>query len=151
MSSPASWPQEGTDHPHDLGHEDEPEAGKVVVIGDDRKYLTALVCPNFEALRRNDVGQLAVFILDQRDEGRAVRIVFEALDDARDTVLVPLEVDDPVMLLVAATAMTGGDPAQVVAPAALGQGLQEASLGLGGGDLGKVTEAGEPPAGRGRF
>ena len=33
-----------------------------------------------EALRRQDVGQLAVGVVDQRDEGGAVRIVFEPLD-----------------------------------------------------------------------
>ena len=35
-----------------------------------------------QTLRRNDVGQLAVLVLDQRDPGRAVRIVLEALDGA---------------------------------------------------------------------
>src|SRR5690606_37641559 len=32
-----------------------------------------------QTLRRQDVGQLAVFIADERDERRAVRIVLEAL------------------------------------------------------------------------
>ena len=36
-----------------------------------------------EALRRQDVGQLAVGVADQRDEGGAVRIVFDPLDRRR--------------------------------------------------------------------
>jgi hypothetical protein len=36
-----------------------------------------------QTLRREDVGQLAVLVLDQRDEGGAVRIVFEPLDGRR--------------------------------------------------------------------
>src|SRR3954470_9911650 len=36
-----------------------------------------------DALRRQDVAQLAVLVLDQRDEGGAVRIVFEPLDRPR--------------------------------------------------------------------
>ena len=36
-----------------------------------------------ETLRRQDIGQLAVLILDQRDEGRPVRIVFQPLDRRR--------------------------------------------------------------------
>ena len=36
-----------------------------------------------EPLRRQDVGQLAVLVLDQRDEGGAVRIVFDPLDLGR--------------------------------------------------------------------
>jgi hypothetical protein len=45
----------------------------------------------------------------------AVRIVLQALDLGRDTVLVALEVDDPVMLLVPAAVMARGDVAVVVA------------------------------------
>jgi hypothetical protein len=35
-----------------------------------------------KALRREDVGELAVGVLDERDEGRPVRIVLEPLDRA---------------------------------------------------------------------
>ena len=38
---------------------------------------------DLQALRRQDVGELAVLVLDQRDEGRAVRIVFQPLDRRR--------------------------------------------------------------------
>ena len=49
-----------------------------------------------QALRREDVGQLAVGVLDQRDEGGAVRIVLEPLDRRRHVALAALEVDDAV-------------------------------------------------------
>jgi hypothetical protein len=52
-----------------------------------------------KALRGDDVGQLAIVVLDQRDEGGAVRIVFNALDRADDVELAALEVDDAVRRL----------------------------------------------------
>ena len=57
-----------------------------------------------QALRRQDVGQLAVGVVDQRDEGGAVRIIFEPLDLRRRIELAALEVDDAIGLLVAAAA-----------------------------------------------
>ena len=39
--------------------------------------------PDGEALRREDVGELAVLIFDQSDEGGAVGIIFEPLDGRR--------------------------------------------------------------------
>ena len=49
-----------------------------------------------QPLRRQDVGELAVLVLDQRDEGGAVRIVFEPLDLRRHVELAALEVDHAV-------------------------------------------------------
>ena len=49
-----------------------------------------------ETLRREDVGQLAVVVLHQRDERGAVRIVFDPLDLRRHVELAALEVDDAV-------------------------------------------------------
>src|SRR2546423_250090 len=80
-----------------------------------------------QTLRRQDVGLLAVLILDQRDERGAVRIVFQPLDDRGNVDLVPLEVHHAVGLLVATAAETHRDTAGVVAAAtadlALGQRL----------------------------
>src|ERR1700722_11305440 len=70
-----------------------------------------------ETLRRNDIGLLTVGIFNQRNEARAVRIVFQPLDLARDIELAPLEVDDAVGLFVAAGAEPHGDPTGVVASA----------------------------------
>src|SRR5665647_119225 len=67
-----------------------------------------------QTLRRQDVGLLAVFVLDQRDEGGAVRIVFETLDRRDHVLLGAPEVNDPVGLLVAAAAEARGDAAVIV-------------------------------------
>src|SRR5262249_23709921 len=48
---------------------------------------------NREALRSQDIGELAVVVFDQRDEGGAVRIVFQPLDLGRHVELAALEVD----------------------------------------------------------
>src|SRR5688572_12387672 len=81
-----------------------------------------------EALRREDVGELAVVIFQQRDEAGAVRIVFEALDLGRHIELAPLEVDLAIALLVAAPAETHRGAAVIVAATArmlaLGQLLE---------------------------
>ena len=58
------------------------------LAGDDR-------VAGLQALRRQDVGLLAVLVADERDEGGAVRIVFEPLDRRRHVELAALEVDDP--------------------------------------------------------
>ena len=84
-------------------------------------------------LRREDVGLLAVRVADQRDEGRAVRIVLDPLDRRRlAPAPAPLEVDVAVGLLVAAAAEAHGDAAEVVAAAgadlALGQRLDRLAL-----------------------
>src|SRR5436190_7853326 len=55
-----------------------------------------------QALRREDVGLLAVGIADQRNGSGAVRIVFEPLNDRRRVILRPLEIDDPVAPFVTA-------------------------------------------------
>src|SRR5262245_14208677 len=80
-----------------------------------------------EPLRRQDIGKLAVLVLDQRDEAGAVGIVFDALDLGRHVEFAALEIELAVGLLVAAAAETHGDASAVVAPAAralaFGQGL----------------------------
>src|SRR5690606_23998727 len=76
-----------------------------------------------KTLRGQGVAQLAVLVLHQRDEGRAVRVVFKALDRADDIQLAALEVDDTVGALVTAADEAGGDTTVVVAAARLGQTL----------------------------
>ena len=58
-----------------------------------------------QALRREDVGELAVGVLDQRDEGRPVGVVLQPLDRRRHTELAALEVDQAQTTLVTAAAM----------------------------------------------
>src|SRR5215472_8970621 len=81
-----------------------------MVAGDDR-------VADRETLRREDVGELAVLVLDQRNEAGAIRIVFDALDRRRDVVLGAPEVDRAQRLLVAAAAEARRDAAEIVAPA----------------------------------
>src|SRR5690606_24587209 len=78
-----------------------------------------------EALRREDVGELAVLILDQRNEGGAVSVVLQPLDGGRHVPLATLEVDIAVLLLVAAGDAARGHMALVVAAARLALALDE--------------------------
>jgi hypothetical protein len=79
-----------------------------------------------QTLRRQDVVQLAVVILDQRDEGGAVRVVLDPLDRRGHIELAALEIDDAVRTLVAAADEAGGDAAVIVAAARLGQAFRQA-------------------------
>jgi hypothetical protein len=82
-----------------------------------------------QALRSQDVGEFAVGVLHQRDEGGAVRVVLQALDRADHVELATLEVDLAVEALVAAAAEAHGHPAVAAAPAGLGQALDQRLLG----------------------
>ena len=104
-----------------------------------------------QTLRRQDVGQRAIGILDQRDEGGAVGIVLEALDLGGHIDLATLEVDEAIGLLVAATAEAHGDATGIVAAAlrmlALGQRLDRLALV----ELAAVDDHQLPEAWRDRF
>jgi hypothetical protein len=78
---------------------------------------------DFQAEWGEDVGLLAVLILDEGDAAGAVRIVFDADDGGWCIVLAALEVDQTVVALVATADVTAGDAAGVVtATAALERG-----------------------------
>ena len=83
-----------------------------------------------QADRCEHIAQLAVLVLDQRDERAAVRIVLQALHDSGHIQLIATEVDHAVLALVAAAAMADGDSAVAVATGILLQGLKQATLGL---------------------
>src|SRR6202012_4345876 len=89
-----------------------------------------------EPLRREDIGLLAVLILDQGNKAGAIRIVFQPLDGRRYVDLLALEIDQGQRLLVAAATETHGYAAGVVAAAgrqlAFGQGLDRLALVEGG-------------------
>ena len=74
---------------------------------------------NRQPLRRQDIGQRTVLILDQRDERGAVGVIFQTLDRRFHVPFATLEVDDAVALLVAAGDAARGDMALVVAAARL--------------------------------
>jgi len=83
-------------------------------------------------LRRQDIGLGAVGVFNERDEGGAVRIVFQPLDSGRHIDLGALEIDDAVGLLVATTAEAHDHAADIVAPArghlSFGQRLDRLAL-----------------------
>src|SRR3989344_4529294 len=85
-----------------------------------------------QTLRRQDIGQFAVFVLDQRDERGAVGIIFDPLHSAGDVKLATLEVDDAVTLLVTASDAARSHVTLVVAATGLslafGQRLDLATL-----------------------
>src|SRR5262245_3187241 len=70
-----------------------------------------------KTLWRKDIGQLAVLILNQRDEAGAVWVVLHALDGGRHVELRATEIDTAIGLLVTAPAESGGDTAVIVAAA----------------------------------
>ena len=79
----------------------------------DRRFRAAhrAAAPARHALGRDDVAALAVGVAQQREVRAAVRVVLEALDLGRDAVLVAPEIDDAVVLLVAAALVARGDVA----------------------------------------
>src|SRR5262245_12045997 len=95
-----------------------------MLAGDDR-------IAGRDPLRGQNIGELAVLVLDERDEGGTVRIVFKPLHDRRHIELAALEVDLAVGLLVATAAEAHRDAAVVVAAAgrvlALGQRLDRSA------------------------
>ena len=102
--------------------------------------------PHGEPGRRQDVALLAVQVVEERDVRAAVGVVLDRRDLGGHAVLAALEVDLPVLALVAAAAVAGGDAAVVVAPAGLPQALDERLLGLGLGDRLVLEPGGEAPA-----
>src|ERR1700712_4431011 len=93
---------------------------------------------HLEASRGQDVGLLAVAVVQQRDVGRAVRVVLDRGNEGGDPVLATLEVDDAVEALGAATAVTRGLATVVVATAGLLESFGERLLGRRLRNLGVV-------------
>ena len=87
--------------------------------------------PTRQPRRREDVGLLAVDVVQQRDVRRAVGVVLDRRDARGHAVLAPLEVDLAVQALGAAAAVARGLAPAGVAPAGLRQALDERLLGLG--------------------
>ena len=66
---------------------------------------------DLQTLGSEDVCLLAVLILDESDVGRTVRVVLDGLDFCENVELLTLEVNDTVLLLVAAADVANGDAA----------------------------------------
>src|SRR5437899_3768968 len=104
-----------------------------------------------QALRSQDVTLLAVGVVQQSDPRGAIGIVFDVRDLRRNAVLVPPEVDHPVLALVPAALVPRGDPAVDVSPGALAHRARERLLGGVAGDLLEVGDARAAAAGSGRL
>src|SRR5690349_11482848 len=90
--------------------------GQCVAVA-DRRVGSALDCvADLQAQGRDDVALLTIGIEQQRDAGRAIRIVLNRRNPGRDAVFLALEVDVTQLALVPAAAMANGDTALVVAP-----------------------------------
>ena len=87
---------------------------------------------SFQALRREDIAQLAILITDERDERGPVGIILKPLDRRGHIALGPLEIDQTIALLMATTAVPHCDATGVVTAAmaakALGQFLDRLAL-----------------------
>ena len=122
------------------------------VAGPDVGPLAALyLVVDLEAGRSEDVALLTVGVVQQGDPGVAVGVVLNGGHPGRHAVLVPTKVDDPVLLLVAATAVAGRLAAVVVAPARARVGGQQRLLRVITGDLGEVRDRLKATAGAGGF
>ena len=94
-----------------------------------------------DALRRDDVALLAICEVQEGDTGGAVRIVLDLGNLGGHAVLVPtLEIDETVLTLVAAAAMTGGDTAVRVTTAGLGLLANQRLLRRRTSQLGEIRD-----------
>src|SRR5439155_26578459 len=103
------------------------------------------------ALGRQDVALLPVGVVQQGDPGAPVGIVLDVGDLRRNPVLVPLEIDRPVLALVAASLVAGRDATVRVAARLLRELAGEGLLRLVAGDLREVGDARPASARRGRL
>ena len=94
-----------------------------------------------DAFRSDDVTLLTVCVVQQCDAGGTVRVVLDVSDLGRHAVLVPtLEVDETVLALVTAAAMTGGHTAVGVTTASLAELANQRLLRRGARKLGEVRD-----------
>ena len=100
---------------------------------------------HFQSHRGQDVALLAIDIVQQGNVRRAVGIVLDSRHFRRHADLVPLEIDHPVSLLVAAAPKPDGDPALVVASARFLQAYRQAFLRRFLGNLFPLEDGHRPP------
>jgi acyl carrier protein len=130
------------------GRTDGDIANRQGVARTDRRFSTAhQACTHFQTTRRNDVATLAIGIAQQRNVGRAVGVVLNALHLGGDAIFVATEVDHAVVVLVTTALVTGGDVTVVVATCFLELRLQQRRVRIAfvqviTGDLDHGTAAG---------
>src|ERR1700733_4349662 len=106
---------------------------------------------DLEQRGREDVALLAVAVVQQREPRRAVGVVLDRGDLRRNRVLGALEIDDAVLLAVAAAFVARRDVAVVVAARVLLAHLDQRPLRILLRDLAEVGGGDEPPRGAGRL
>src|ERR1035437_2505566 len=90
---------------------------------------------NLETVGQEHVALLAVLVVEQADTGRPVGVVLDRGQLRRDIELVPLEVQDSVVLLLTAATMTNGELALVIAAGAALLWLKKRLVGFFGRDF----------------
>ncbi len=85
---------------------------------------------NRQAFRCDDVPTFAIQIFDQNEIGGPIRIVFQTLDDTRDSDFIPFEIDNPVLLLVTTANMSCGNPTLVISSTVLVLFFDQPAIGL---------------------
>ena len=86
--------------------------------------------PIFRPSGSEDICLLAVLVLNESDVSGTVRIILQGLNLGVNVELLTLEVNDTVLLLVAAADVANGDAAVAVAASGLLDLFEKALLGL---------------------
>src|SRR5699024_412168 len=101
---------------------------------------------------RDDVALRAVHVVEQRDAGRAVRVVLDVRDARLHAVLVmATEVDDAVLALVTAALVAGGHTTVAVASAFFREGTEKRLLRRRPGHFDEVGDGAATAARRRRL
>ena len=109
---------------------DRPQRQAVAQFGRSRGAAHQLRA-HLQAAGSDDISLLAVLVFQQCQPGRAARIVLNGLHRGFDPVLVPLEIHQPDLLLVAAADAPRGHAAIDITPAGTLARLDQALLRLG--------------------
>src|SRR2546425_732216 len=104
--------------------------GQRVAHFDFRLVARHDIVAHLQAEWRQDIALLAVGVVDQGYAGRAVGVVLDGRDLAGYVEFVPLEIYDPIVLLVPAAAMARRNAAHVVAATRALLSDQQRLLGL---------------------
>src|SRR5258706_8270917 len=89
------------------------------------------LCAYHQAVRSDDVAFFSIFIFQQRQTRAAPRIIFNGRHLRFDAMLVPLEIDQPNLLLMPPPDAAARNAPIAIAPAGFLANLDEAFLGAG--------------------
>src|SRR4029079_6484427 len=135
---------------HQRADRNVPERQRVARL--DRRFRARLqLRARAEALGRDDVAALAVGVEQEREVRASVRVIVQALDLGVDAVLVAPEIDQAVVLLVAAALVAHRDAALVVAAAVLRLALDERPVRSALVQVGRGNLHERAPSRRGRL